>query len=64
MKADLKTRVWAMIESPVAMFNILSLAAEAHDSETRLAGFVMGTNDIAKETRARLVPGRWPMVGG
>ena len=62
MKCDLKTRVWAMIETPEAIFNINALAAEAHDSETRLAGFVMGTNDLAKETRARLVPGRAPMV--
>ncbi len=57
-----KTRLWAMIETPEALFNIVALAAEAHDSETRLAGFVMGTNDLAKETRARLVPGRAPMV--
>jgi citrate lyase subunit beta/citryl-CoA lyase len=62
MKADLKIRVWAMIETPAAIFNIMALAAEAHDSETRLAGFVMGTNDLAKETRARLVPGRAPMI--
>ncbi len=62
MKTSLKTRVWAMIETPEAIFNINALAAEAHDSETRLAGFVMGTNDLAKETRARLVPGRAPMV--
>jgi citrate lyase subunit beta/citryl-CoA lyase len=62
MKADLKTRIWAMIETPEAIFNINALAAEAHDSETRLAGFVMGTNDLAKETRARLVPGRAPML--
>ena len=62
MKADLKIRIWAMIETPAAIFNIMTLAAEAHDSETRLAGFVMGTNDLAKETRARLVPGREPML--
>jgi citrate lyase subunit beta/citryl-CoA lyase len=62
MKIDLKTRVWAMIETPRAIFNIEALAAEAHDSETRLAGFVMGTNDLAKETRARIVPGRQPML--
>ena len=62
MKTDLKTRVWAMIETPEAIFNINALAAKAHDSETRLAGFVMGTNDLAKETRARLVPGRAPML--
>jgi citrate lyase subunit beta/citryl-CoA lyase len=62
MKIDLKTRVWAMIETPQAIFNINALAAAAHDSETRLAGFVMGTNDLAKETRARIVPGRAPML--
>ncbi|MBM3527786.1 MAG: CoA ester lyase [Alphaproteobacteria bacterium] len=57
-----KTRVWAMIETPLAVFNILAIAAEAKDSEARLGGFVMGTNDLAKETRARIVPGRAPMV--
>jgi citrate lyase subunit beta/citryl-CoA lyase len=62
MKCDLKTRIWAMIETPIAIFNIQALAAEARDSETRLAGFVMGTNDLAKETRARLMPGREPML--
>jgi citrate lyase subunit beta/citryl-CoA lyase len=62
MKTDHKTRVWAMIETPEAIFNINALAAVARDSETRLAGFVMGTNDLAKETRARLLPGRAPML--
>jgi len=57
-----KTRVWAMIETPEAIFNIDALAAKARDSESRLTGFVMGTNDLAKETRARLVPGRAPML--
>jgi citrate lyase subunit beta/citryl-CoA lyase len=63
MGTDHKTRVWAMIETPLALFNILPIAAAARDSETRLAGFIMGTNDLAKETRARLVPGRAPMLG-
>jgi citrate lyase subunit beta/citryl-CoA lyase len=62
MHTDTKTRVWAMIETPLAIFNILSIAAEAKDSESRLAGFVLGTNDLAKDTRARLVPGRAPML--
>jgi len=62
MGTDHKTRVWAMIETPLAIFNILSIAAEAKDSESRLSGFVMGTNDLAKDTRARLVPGRMPML--
>jgi citrate lyase subunit beta/citryl-CoA lyase len=62
MGTDHKTRVWAMIETPLAIFHILSIAAAAQDSETRLSGFVMGTNDLAKDTRARLVPGRAPML--
>jgi citrate lyase subunit beta / citryl-CoA lyase len=62
MGTDRKTRVWAMIETPLAIFNILSIAAEARDSESRLAGFIMGTNDLAKDTRARIVPGRAPML--
>ena len=62
MGTDHKTRVWAMIETPLAIFNVLSIAAAAKDSETRLSGFVMGTNDLAKDTRARLVPGRAPML--
>jgi citrate lyase subunit beta/citryl-CoA lyase len=62
MHTSHRTRVWAMIETPAAIFNILALAAEAHDSETRLSGFVMGTNDLAKETHVRFVPGRAPML--
>jgi citrate lyase subunit beta/citryl-CoA lyase len=62
MQADARTRIWAMIETPQALFNILALAAEANDSESRLAGFVIGPNDLAKETRARIVPGRAPML--
>ena len=62
MGTDHKTRVWAMIETPLAIFNILAIAAQARDSESRLGGFVMGTNDLAKDTRARLVPGRAPML--
>jgi citrate lyase subunit beta/citryl-CoA lyase len=62
MKADRKIRIWAMIETPAAILNIIDIAAAAKDSETRLAGFVLGTNDLAKETSARLVPGRAPML--
>lgn len=61
IRSDLKVAIWAMIESPIALFNVQALAAEARDSETRLTGFVIGTNDLAKETRARIVPGRAPM---
>jgi len=57
-----QVRVWAMMETPLAMLNAQRIAAAALDTETRLAGFVMGTNDLAKDTRARLVPGRAPML--
>src|SRR5579871_6924065 len=62
MGTDPHIRVWAMMETPLAMLNVAHIAAAALDSETRLAGFVMGTNDLAKDTRARIVPGRAPML--
>jgi citrate lyase subunit beta/citryl-CoA lyase len=62
MGTDPHVRVWAMMETPLAMLNVRDIAASALDSETRLTGFVMGTNDLAKDTRARLVPGRAPML--
>jgi citrate lyase subunit beta / citryl-CoA lyase len=60
--AEARIRVWAMMETPLAMLNAREIAAAALDPATRLAGFVMGTNDLAKETRARIVPGRAPML--
>jgi citrate lyase subunit beta/citryl-CoA lyase len=62
MHAHLHIRIWAMIETPLAIFNIHALAAASRDSETRLAALVVGTNDLAKESRARIVPGRAPML--
>jgi citrate lyase subunit beta/citryl-CoA lyase len=60
--ADHNIRLWAMIETPLAIKNAWEIAAIVRDFETRLAGFVMGTNDLARETRARLVPGRAGML--
>ncbi|HZC56854.1 MAG TPA: CoA ester lyase [Xanthobacteraceae bacterium] len=57
-----KVRIWAMMETPLAILNAGRIAGASLDSETRLSGFVMGTNDLAKDTRARLVPGRAPML--
>jgi len=62
ISADHKIRIWAMMETPLAMLNAREIAAAAKDVETRLAAFVMGTNDLAKETRARITPGRAPML--
>jgi citrate lyase subunit beta / citryl-CoA lyase len=54
--------LWAMIETPLAIINAHDIAAVGRDGHTRLAGFMMGTNDLAKETRAKLLPGRGPML--
>ena len=62
ISADHKIRVWAMMETPLAMLNAGAIAAAAKDVETRLAGFVMGTNDLAKDTRAKITPGRAAML--
>jgi citrate lyase subunit beta/citryl-CoA lyase len=52
------TALWAMIETGRAVFSLSEIAATAE--VTRLAAFVMGVNDLAKETGARQTPGREP----
>jgi citrate lyase subunit beta/citryl-CoA lyase len=54
------TALWAMIETPIAVLNALSIA----QASPRLAGFVMGTNDLVKELYAEHVPGRQPVLAG
>ncbi len=43
--------LWVMIEMPKAILNIKDIAEAV--GRTRLAAFVMGTNDLAKELRAK-----------
>jgi citrate lyase subunit beta/citryl-CoA lyase len=62
VRAEADIRIWAMMETPLAILNARDIAAAAREEGTRLAGFVMGTNDLAKDTRARLLPGRAPML--
>ena len=57
-----RTRFWAMMETPNAILNAGSIAAVAADPASRLEALVMGLNDLAKETRARLTPGRSTMI--
>jgi citrate lyase subunit beta/citryl-CoA lyase len=51
-----------MIETARAILHAEELAACTHDAETRLTGFVFGPNDISRETRVRMVPGRATML--
>ena len=62
INADASIRVWAMIETSRAVLHAEELAASSRDSEMRLAGFVFGPNDIARETRIRMKPGRAAMI--
>jgi citrate lyase subunit beta/citryl-CoA lyase len=55
-------RVWAMMETPLAILHAGAIAAAAADPAARLEVLVMGLNDLAKETRARLTPGRPAMT--
>ena len=45
--------IWAMVETPTAILDVRSIAAHP-----RVEVLVMGTNDLAKEIRAPLIPGR------
>jgi citrate lyase subunit beta/citryl-CoA lyase len=60
--ADPSIKVWAMIETARAVLDADKLAACTRDAKTRLAGFVFGPNDIARETRIRMLPGRAAMI--
>jgi citrate lyase subunit beta/citryl-CoA lyase len=51
------TPVWAMVETPAALFAIREIA-----SFPQVSVLVMGTNDLVKELRASMVPGRGPLL--
>lgn len=53
-------RLWAMIETCSCIPQLDAIAGMARS--TRLSLFVMGTNDLAKEMRARLTPERTPFL--
>jgi citrate lyase subunit beta/citryl-CoA lyase len=58
--APAHTALFAMIETPRALFDIEKIASAA--GEAPLAAMVLGPNDIAKSTRARLTPGRPALI--
>ncbi len=57
-----KTRLWAMMETPLAILHAAEIAATAVDPENRLACLVLGTNDLLKESRARALHNRFAVV--
>lgn len=60
IEAARRTRhpLWCMIETPLGVLR----AAEIGAASDRLAGFVVGTNDLAKDLRARHTPDRAPLL--
>ena len=52
------SQVWAMMETPQGILNAGQTAA----APGRLAGLVMGTNDLAKDIGAAATPDRQPML--
>jgi len=58
--APARTKLWAMLETPVAILH----AEEIATASARLTVLIMGTNDLAKELHAEHVPGRAPLQFG
>ncbi|NBT38950.1 MAG: CoA ester lyase [Alphaproteobacteria bacterium] len=56
--APAELSVWLMMETPLSMLHAEAIAG----SHQRLAGMVMGTNDLAKDLGASQTPLRLPMI--
>ena len=54
------TRMWAMMETPMAIFNVREIASVHHVA--RLSCLVLGTNDLQKESRALSTGGRFAIL--
>ena len=58
--APASMQLWAMIETCACIPQLDAIAGTA--ASTRLSLFILGTNDLAKEMRARLTPERTPFL--
>jgi (3S)-malyl-CoA thioesterase len=52
-----QTRIWAMMETPQGVLNAARIA-----TAPRMQGFIMGTNDLAKDLNSRHRADRLPMI--
>ncbi len=53
-----RTKIWAMLETPIAVLQ----AHEIASASERLTVLVLGTNDLLKEFYAAQTPGRQPLI--
>ncbi len=60
--ADPGIKLWAMIETPLAILNLAPIAATAAKPGGRLSCFAIGTNDLVKDTRAEMDAARTPAL--
>ncbi len=54
--------LWAMIETPLAIFNLKEIAKAAASDVLPLTCFVLGTNDLVKATRVQPGKDRLPLI--
>ncbi|MHA1164611.1 MAG: HpcH/HpaI aldolase/citrate lyase family protein [Alphaproteobacteria bacterium] len=54
--------IWAMIETPLGILNAKEIGMAAGSDKHPISVLLMGTNDIAKETRAAQTRDRLPML--
>lgn len=55
-------RIWAMIETPKAILNAAAIAEYGRTTDARLDCFVVGLNDLRKDTGVPAAPGRTYLV--
>jgi len=53
-----RLKVWAMIETPIAVLRAAEIAGAARHARSRLNCLIVGLNDLAKETRIEMEPTR------
>ncbi|WP_310621998.1 HpcH/HpaI aldolase/citrate lyase family protein [Flexibacterium corallicola] len=58
LSVDSSIKLWAMMETPMAMLNAREIGMVVQEKQIPLAAFVMGTNDLSKDTGAKILPGR------
>ncbi len=60
--AESKIALWVMLETPKAILSVLQIAEVSMDRENRLANFIMGTNDLAKDMQLIQTEDRTPLL--
>lgn len=56
------TELWCMIETPLSILNAAAIGQLALQNDSRMTSWVLGTNDLVKDLRARHTPGRENLV--